>query len=147
MDADRRQHLSELYQERVDHAEDVEPGYGEAWKALSGLILKQGGALVVPPLEEDLSFLRFLARKSEAIEGAVTLVPGEPSHCHDNVIELWQHDELDAIGTGFALSEDELWRPHSWGLRGGVIIETTVPRVRYFGARLRGAAAEFFCEN
>ena len=41
------------------------------------------------------------------------------------------------MATGYALSEDGLWRSHSWGLtqarNRAVIIETTVSRERYFG--------------
>lgn len=59
--------------------------------------------------------------------------PGEPSSCHDNVGALYSEEKIDAMVTGFALSDDNLWRYHSWGLRGDKIIETTVKRLAYWG--------------
>jgi hypothetical protein len=45
--------------------------------------------------------------------------------------------EVPAIGTGYALSEDGLWRQHSWGLReDGGVVETTSGREMYVGLRL-----------
>jgi hypothetical protein len=48
------------------------------------------------------------------------------------------------ITTGWALSDDGLWRQHSWILRGKTVIETTETRVRYFGVTLTDAEAEQF---
>ena len=51
--------------------------------------------------------------------------------------------------TGYALSDDGLWRQHSWGLlTDDRVVETTVARLRYFGAILTDpAAAEFVLAN
>ncbi len=43
--------------------------------------------------------------------------PMEPSRCHRNVARLWTEKKkgsrLVGIGTGYALSDDGLWRRHS----------------------------------
>ena len=70
---------------------------------------------------------------------------GERSDCHSNAVALWRTGEAIAIGTGYALSRDELWREHSWAWDGdGRLIETTEPRTRYFGVRMEGPQAEWF---
>lgn len=149
MEPSERDLLTTLYQARVAEHDASAPGYAEAWAALVEHVLVHGGELVVPPLEIDLAFVRFLVRRRvDVMTGSVVRRAGRPNHCHDNVIDLWYAGVLAAIGTGFALSPDELWRPHSWGLLAdGTIIETTEPRISYVGVRLEGAAAEFFCEN
>jgi hypothetical protein len=64
-----------------------------------------------------------------------------------NAVALWRHGEAVAIGTGYALSDDALWREHSWAWdRQGAVIETTEPRVRYFGLRFEGEQADWFAQ-
>jgi hypothetical protein len=57
----------------------------------------------------------------------------EEGACHDNAINLCLKNESYRIGTGWALSEDGIWRQHSWVFDGENIIETTVKRKKYFG--------------
>lgn len=58
----------------------------------------------------------------------------ETSQCHDNCELLLKLKLIDSICTGYALSDDGLWRFHSWGLtNAGTIVETTAPRIKYFG--------------
>jgi hypothetical protein len=66
--------------------------------------------------------------------------------CHWNVAHLWKSEnrQISGIGTGYALSEDGLWRQHSWCLTSTGILETTELRHTYFGVRLEGAAADQF---
>jgi hypothetical protein len=49
------------------------------------------------------------------------------------------------LSTGFALSDDGMWRPHSW-LRAssGTLIETTEQRVAYYGFAFDDEGAELF---
>ena len=68
---------------------------------------------------------------------------GEPSNCHRNAADAWKRSRSKdkiAVGTGYALSKDGVWRPHSWLFRetkiGVAIYETTEPRIAYFGAIL-----------
>jgi hypothetical protein len=53
------------------------------------------------------------------------------------------------LHTGWALSSDGIWRPHTWGYWSGVnqIIETTSLRTLYFGMRLAGKELNTFKEN
>ncbi len=66
--------------------------------------------------------------------------------CHQNVSTVWQSKvpKLIAVGTGYALSEDGLWRQHSWGVLRDGLLETTVVRVKYFGLLLQAADADSF---
>lgn len=70
---------------------------------------------------------------------------GGRSACHANAVALWRSGKALAIGTGYALSDDGLWREHSWAWDGdGVLLETTESRTRYFGIRMEGTRAEAF---
>jgi hypothetical protein len=54
-----------------------------------------------------------------------------------NSAALWGKDtKRRQIGTGYALSDDGIWRRHSWVLEGKRLSETTVPRECYFGVVL-----------
>ena len=68
----------------------------------------------------------------------VKLMQGSPSNCHGNSAYLWEKKpKTRKIATGYALSDDGMWRQHSWvvELINGetIIVETTEPRVLYFG--------------
>jgi hypothetical protein len=80
---------------------------------------------------------------------------GAPSACHDNASRLTRlNSEKMVLMTGYALSDDGMWRSHSWCLSSEddgsfTIIETTVPRLAYFGHIVRrnqtpGAFPELF---
>jgi hypothetical protein len=62
---------------------------------------------------------------------------------------LWlkKEEELVAVATGYALSDDGLWRQHSWGMRRDAIIETTEARVLYFGFLMQEADANSFAHR
>ena len=73
-----------------------------------------------------------------------TIKQMENSRCHDNSLELWGEDRRMLswnihLCTGFALSDDGMWRRHSWCIRkdNRTIIETTTPRILYYGYVLR----------
>lgn len=81
----------------------------------------------------------------------ILLKRGEPSQCHSNAACYWNdHMDNTVLCTGYALSEDGLWRQHSWLVelrpRKNRIIETTVPRVAYFGFAMTDDEAEKFYE-
>ena len=63
----------------------------------------------------------------------LTLRPMDLSECHRNVRRLRAADPDVGWRFGMALSSDEIWRVHSWALKRGTIIETTLPRIRYYG--------------
>jgi hypothetical protein len=85
-------------------------------------------------------------------EQAVLVVPaevvhrtGEQSECHANVAALWRGGDMVAVGTGYGLSADSLWREHSWAWdESDRLVETTEPRECYFGVRLESDGAEWF---
>lgn len=65
---------------------------------------------------------------------------GQPSQCHLNSFNLWAEDRkmmshIIYLCTGYALSDDGMWRRHSWCIRKSIntIIETTEPRILYYG--------------
>jgi hypothetical protein len=112
---------------------------------LKDKLLKIGGCHLVAPTkpEPDLSPL--------LLEGVVMTGPVEfeemaRNSCHWNSAHLWtsRRNSIVGIGTGYALSEDGLWRQHSWALTSIGILETTEPRHTYFGLRLEGHAADQF---
>ena len=95
------------------------------------------GPAAVP--EHDLDAL--LAGSSR-FAPAVQLVPRGDGACHENVAAMWIDGEIPSIGTGYALSDDDLWRQHSWGVAAdGVVVETTVEREIYVGIVLSARAA------
>lgn len=59
--------------------------------------------------------------------------------------------DITRICTGYALSEDGMWRQHSWIIwhkaRSNQIIETTVPRILYFGFVMTTEMCEEFADN
>lgn len=68
------------------------------------------------------------------------LMKGRDCRCHSNSAELYKinKDKFDIrICTGYALTEDGMWREHSWLVvakpNSSQIIETTVKRIAYFG--------------
>jgi hypothetical protein len=68
--------------------------------------------------------------------------------CHQNIAAIWkfQRPRIVSIATGYALSEDGLWRQHSWGILREGLLETTAERRRYFGILLSGSEADHFAE-
>jgi hypothetical protein len=119
---------------------------------LRAKLLGIGGAEIVAlPLSLGIDpFVPLLEKFGQVMEGrGVTYRRMEPSECHLNVARLWNErkrgSRLIGVGTGYALSDDGLWRGHSWGLNKRGIIETTVSRVKYFGLPLVGKGADWFC--
>jgi hypothetical protein len=78
-------------------------------------------------------------------------IKGGPSACHTNSAIQYLHFlncqtgyESCEIATGYALSNDGMWRRHSWLWADGNVIETTVRRKLYFGMVLNPLEIEFF---
>lgn len=83
--------------------------------------------------------LPYLGTHGRLWTGRVVRRRGRPCDCHRNAAALWFAGRAGGIGTGYALSDDGLWREHSWGLGlAGELIETTEPRTAYFGVELLG---------
>jgi len=63
----------------------------------------------------------------------------QTSQCHGNAARLSaRYPHLYQYETGFAVSSDGTWRPHSWcwAIKDNHIVETTELRVRYLGLTL-----------
>jgi len=133
MSPGERERLLTLYRQRVDGYVGVDAGYGQRWRSWCRSLLSHGGSAVVPPgiPEPDLEGLLV---NSSVFEPAARLLPGDDNACHGNVAVLWIDGQIASIGTGYALSDDDLWRQHSWGVDAdGVVVETTFPRSGYVG--------------
>jgi hypothetical protein len=111
-------------------------------------LLVHGGTRMVYRYEPDLAAL---LKRGEAFDGPVEVVSGESRSCHSNAAQLWsENKDVLVIVTGYALSDDGLWRQHSWLMRKPLtagqhqIIETTIKRVKYFGFILNDTEAETF---
>lgn len=84
----------------------------------------------------DVAVAPVLLAEGSDVPGAdAEMLIGRPNDCHENCRELVRRDPSLVWHYGYALSDDGMWREHSWCVRpDGGIIETTVERVAYFGA-------------
>lgn len=119
------------------------------WNRLKRKLLNIGGKAVVPPTDPEEtpeSFLNGMLNKGQVINLSVEVKNMKSSDCHKNSAKLWKEENAD-ISTGFSLSEDGLWRLHSWAVKNRKIIETTVPREIYYGVVLTGKSNKLFAES
>ena len=106
-------------------------------------LLSIGGEMVVPRREPDQDKILSWGRLWNGDK--VRVVSGVPCNCHGNVAGLWRKNpKRYRIATGWALSDDGLWRQHSWIIDGRTLIETTTPREKYFGFVLTPLEAQQF---
>ena len=123
---------------------------GEMLESLADRLLSLGGkTVVVPPDHPEYVTLLVpqLLRVGQKFDaGTAELEPGNPNDCHANSSALWREGR-GALCIGYALSEDMLWRSHSWvQAPTGRLIETTEVREAYFGWQLDDEGAELFAE-
>jgi hypothetical protein len=133
-----------LLHRRLRAAVEQQPEIG----VLRKLLLQLGGRELVAPPNPD-SAVQLLVAAGFVMAGPVLCKIMENSKCHRNVARVWtqRRDGIVGIGTGYALSGDELWRQHSWGVRREGILETTESRTKYFGILLQGWEADSFAES
>jgi hypothetical protein len=114
-------------------------------KQLKSLLLKIGGDFIVAPPKEDPEVPRLL-RAGFLMSGPILLKPMKASMCHQNISAVWTKGRKGLIGiaTGYALSEDGLWRQHTWGVMRDGVLESTEERLKYFGLLLQDSAADHF---
>ncbi len=106
-------------------------------------LLSIAGDIVVPRVEPDHD--KILSRGRQWIGHNIKIVRGRYRDCHNNVAKHWKRSPRRyRIATGWALSEDGLWRQHSWIIEGRTLIETTTPREKYFGFELTPLEAKQF---
>lgn len=139
------------FQDTLEEAKNMAPGIDERLFELKACLLDFAGEAVrLPEYEEDLENILeygqfWLGYNAERI-------PGEPCQCHENSALLWRENkEITNICTGYALSEDGMWRQHSWLIhrkpRSNKIVETTLPRVLYYGFVMPPELSERFAEE
>lgn len=111
-------------------------------------LLSIGGEEVVPVFEDDLK--KILNRGIPLINPIIKLIRGRPISCHSNSCEYWaDHQKASELMTGWGLSEDGLWRQHSWVriIKSGKVVETTIPRSIYYGFVMTPEEAGEFCSS
>ena len=123
--------------QRASYAEECRVWANENREAIASLKAKLfaiGGNKISP---QPCPFVSEIASHGVLVELPVKLRQMDGNRCHHNVASLWEqrkkHSRLKAIATGYALSEDGMWRWHTWGLAATHILETTVVRLQYFG--------------
>lgn len=120
---------------------------------LADRLLTFGGSSVCLPKEEE--DLEGIMTYGQLWYGkTVKMKKGRPSRCHSNSAELYEAnrdaltDSRLIICTGYALSGDGMWRQHSWlawiRARSVTLVETTVPRIAYFGFCMTGEQCDEF---
>lgn len=114
---------------------------------LRSTLLALGGDEVVLVEEPDMAVL--LARGKVFPGDGARFEPMDARSCHWNAAKLWERSRgRIKMATGWALSDDGLWRSHSWGWDGKRVWETTEPRVMYYGTILSGERArDFYVAN
>src|SRR5207244_2413664 len=109
MTKEQKRLLDRRFREASEQQPDLE--------VLRGLLLGLGGIhLVAPPIPD--AAVPLLLDAGFVMAGPVVRRTMNTSECHRNVAAICaekQH-ELVGIGTGYSLTDDGLWRQHSWGL-------------------------------
>jgi hypothetical protein len=116
---------------------------------LSRKLLKIGGTKVCVFFGEPRVFSELLIKHGSVLDHkSIILTEGEPSNCHQNAARLWKaKNQKYRLCTGYGLSDDQMWRRHSWlEDKNGNIIETTTHRLIYFGVGHTPEEAELFYE-
>jgi hypothetical protein len=112
------------------------------WRPLKRILLGIGGwSVCLPSREPDLEAI---VSRGQRFPGEAELIEGEPCRCHANSAQLSLELPGSRIVTGYALSDDGMWRQHSWVLVGERLVETTEHREQYFGVVLSDGEAEEF---
>jgi hypothetical protein len=139
-----RSEQKEFLERRLREAAEKQPEI----KLLANLLVELGGQFLVAPPGADF-YISNLLEFGFVMSGPVQLNIMRANSCHQNVSLLWKDRKLGmvGIGTGYALSDDGLWRRHSWGVLREGIVETTDNRVKYFGLLLQGSRASQFADR
>lgn len=140
MTQERKRLLDRRLREAIGQQPEIE--------ILAELLLDLGGIQLVAPPKADPA-VALLVDAGVVMARPVHCQAMEDGKCHQNVARLWRQKrhEVLGIGTGYALSDDGLWRQHSWGIRREGILETTSLRAKYFGLLLQGVDADSFAES
>lgn len=140
------------FQDTIDEMKAMHPGMDDRLFDLRKHLLDFAGeAVCLPDYEEDMDDIMNYGQFW--IGNNIKMIKGLPSQCHYNSSRLWEtNKDKCRICTGYALTSDGIWRQHSWVIwmksRSNQIIETTVPRLVYFGYVMTSEqCADFADEN
>ena len=117
-------------------------------KKLAEKILSFAGhQVIMPSIEDDLDKIQ---QRGLFCDGKHSIIKkGLPSQCHRNSCDLYEYENRKDffIMTGYALSDDGYWYQHSWCIdyKNNHIIETTEPRLAYFGFVMTHDECDDFC--
>lgn len=136
MDAEWRERVTQSQAWAVGYKGPI-PDYLKETLELRNRLLTFGGEEVCMPfVEADLEKIQ--SRGQLWLGDLSTMMVGQRSQCHRNSALLWEaNKDVILIATGYALSEDGMWRQHTWCImindENTYVVETTTPRVAYFG--------------
>ena len=104
---------------------------------LQDVLLSYGGKSMVMIDAFDPDTLKIINRGVILDGASAYMMPGAPNQCHCNSAHLWDNNrDKTLLCTGYALSDDGLWRQHSWCIdlrKPSAVVETTESRRAYFG--------------
>jgi hypothetical protein len=125
---------------RMEKTAEEDPRMGDLYDVLLGIAGFAATADLDPDVEKILERGRLFGTRN------LKTVRGRASACHENAARLWMcNRDKYSIVTGWAMSDDGIWRQHSWVIdRSDRVIETTLPRIAYYGADLDPVEAVMF---
>lgn len=128
--------------DRVAFFEEKKANWGEQEISLNGRLNSYYNDTAMVTHGLSLMSMRFLMFYGEPVVGEVVFTNMKTSRCHDNSFDYSSELSNNAkLYTGLALSNDGVWRPHSWCVnQNGQIIESTEPREFYYGICLNSKA-------
>lgn len=142
---DEYEDLRGFYLDRVEsQGAEARAGYEQLVAAIG----PAAGQLVVPTREPDPHLPLLLSAGRRLPSRPARLVDGEPNQCHLNSAAYFDADPHGLrIETGYALSDDGLWRSHTWvrRLSDGCVLDTTSVRDAYWGVPLSPLGGLVFC--
>lgn len=119
----------------LQHWSAVDP----RWRELGRRLLNIGGTVVCALPEEDMENLLAHGRTWVMPQAEIRLMKGDKSRCHQNTLYLKNANPSLHACTGWALSNDGIWRQHSWCVdEDWRVVETTSRRVAYHGFIMTG---------
>ncbi len=127
---------------------DIDSEYARKWRILEERLLSIGGQKLLalrdePDLESILAW-------GELIDGSnAAFIEGEGNKCHSNAGFLFEQSPEDTrVMTGYALFGGR-WEQHSWAydIKDNFVIETTVPRDKYFGFLMTKSESAIFARD
>jgi hypothetical protein len=145
MNPEQEKHL----RRRLADGTDDERRLNEKLVAIGGDILVFAPPDMKPNPEFNQQWVLWQLEHGQLMDSPVTLKRKEKSGCHRNVATIWRRKQygIGGICSGYGLSDDGLWRAHTWGiLPDGGLLETTEKREKYFGLVQVGEMADMFAD-